>query len=45
MRAILGGNWEEVDSFVDADDFFDPEGAARCGIACLDVAERPPVIT
>ena len=39
-----GGNWEE-DSFVDADDFLDPEGAAGCGIARLGVVERPPVIT
>lgn len=37
-------NWEE-DSFVDADDFLGPEGAAGCGIARLGVAERPPVIT
>ena len=40
-----GENWEEEDSFVDADDFLDPEGAAGCGIARLGVAERPPVIT
>ena len=40
-----GENWEEEDSFVDADDFLDPGGAAGCGIARLGVVERPPVIT
>ena len=45
-ESVAGGEgWEEEDSFVDADDFFDPEGAARCGIACPGVVERPPVIT
>ena len=33
-----GENWEE-DSFVDADDFFEPEGAVGCGIARLGVVE------
>ena len=40
-----GENWEEEDSFVDTDDFLNPEGAAGCGIARLGVAERSPVIT
>ena len=45
-ESVSGGeNWEEEDSFVDADDFFDPEGAAGCEIARLGVVERPPVIT
>ena len=38
-----GENWE--DSFVDADDLFDPEAAVGCGIARLGVVERPSIIT
>jgi hypothetical protein len=40
-----GENWEEEVSFVHIDDVLDPEGAAERRIACLDVAERPPVVT
>ena len=45
----MGGGGSEIEeskrSSVDIDNILDPDGAPACRILCLEVIQRPPVVT
>ena len=45
----MGGGGSEIEeserSSVDIDKILDPDGAPACRILCLEVIQRPPVVT